>query len=65
MTFGVFACYLWLALPLIIWQSYSYELSLKLRGNRIKSYVLTTGAVGLFALISALWLFGFIHAIVF
>ena len=65
MTFGVFAHYLWLALPLIIWQSYSYKLSLKCLGDRIKSHVLTTGAVGLFALISVLWLFGFVHAIVF
>jgi 1,4-dihydroxy-2-naphthoate octaprenyltransferase len=62
MTVTTYARYLWLAIPLIIWQGYFYAVSSKEQSNKRRSNLLTIGAVGLFSLTTALWLVGFVTA---
>lgn len=62
LTLTTYARFLWLAIPLLVWQGCTYGVSSKAHSDRRRMNLLTMGAVGLFSLTSALWLAGFVAA---
>ena len=62
MTVTAFARYLWLAIPVLVWQGCLYGVSSKAHSGWRILNLLTMGAVGLFSLTTGLWLAGFVAA---
>jgi 1,4-dihydroxy-2-naphthoate octaprenyltransferase len=60
LTVTPYARYLWLAIPLLVWQGFLYGVSSKARSGWRKLNLLTMGAVGLFSLTTGLWFAGFV-----
>lgn len=56
----VYARYLWLVIPLLIWQGVFYGLSSKMRHSKLRMNILTTGAVVMFSLATLLTLIGLV-----
>lgn len=60
---STYARFLWLAIPLLVWQCFSYGVSIKARSDQRRMNLLTLGAVGLFSLTAALLVAGFVIAV--